>query len=263
LVIRRNRFRGFFDGLCVCPFNHGPFNTLGRTNETDVYENDVSNCRDDGIETDGQCANVRIWSNRFRECYQGISLSPVLTGPVYCIRNVAWGRVNHRLFKIGWNGHRGAMYLFHNTSHTATGLMAAGKTVTWDLLFARNNAWHSLGGATAWGFALNVDADLPGHPVDLDYDNFARQWAVDNGSDVLGVWQGEPASLRVVQEKARQYLHGRNAFPGFVNAETGDFALRPDSPLVDAGIHVPGINDDFAGAAPDIGAVESGVARRE
>jgi hypothetical protein len=37
-----------------------------------------------------------------------------------------------------------------------------------------------------------------------------------------------------------------------------DFQLRPGSSPVDAGIHLSGVNDDFAGRAPDLGALEVG-----
>jgi hypothetical protein len=37
-----------------------------------------------------------------------------------------------------------------------------------------------------------------------------------------------------------------------------DFQLRPGSVAVDAGIRLPGINDDFTGRAPDLGALEVG-----
>jgi hypothetical protein len=37
-----------------------------------------------------------------------------------------------------------------------------------------------------------------------------------------------------------------------------DFHLRPGSPAVDAGVRLPGINDDFTGRAPDLGALEVG-----
>jgi hypothetical protein len=37
-----------------------------------------------------------------------------------------------------------------------------------------------------------------------------------------------------------------------------DFALRPGSAAVDAGIRLPGVNDDFTGRAPDLGAYEVG-----
>src|SRR5207249_5488256 len=37
-----------------------------------------------------------------------------------------------------------------------------------------------------------------------------------------------------------------------------DFQLRPGSAAVDAGVRLPGINDDFTGRAPDLGAYEVG-----
>ena len=37
-----------------------------------------------------------------------------------------------------------------------------------------------------------------------------------------------------------------------------DFQLRPGSSAVDAGVRLPGVNDDFTGRAPDLGALEVG-----
>jgi hypothetical protein len=37
-----------------------------------------------------------------------------------------------------------------------------------------------------------------------------------------------------------------------------DFELRPGSAAVDAGVRLPGVNDDFTGSAPDLGAYERG-----
>ena len=65
-VIRRNTFHDYFDGFGVCPDA-----TAGVTNETDVYENLVYNAGDDGMETDGQCSNVRIWGNTFHDVLIG------------------------------------------------------------------------------------------------------------------------------------------------------------------------------------------------
>jgi len=45
---------------------------------------------------------------------------------------------------------------------------------------------------------------------------------------------------------------------GLLSAESVDLRLRPEAKPVDAGIRMPGINDDFSGDAPDIGAYETG-----
>ena len=37
-----------------------------------------------------------------------------------------------------------------------------------------------------------------------------------------------------------------------------NFALKPDSKAVDAGIVIPTVNEDYSGRAPDLGALESG-----
>lgn len=46
--------------------------------------------------------------------------------------------------------------------------------------------------------------------------------------------------------------------PSFANPWAGDFRLGETSPAIDAGTPVPGVTDGYAGAAPDMGALESG-----
>jgi hypothetical protein len=41
----------------------------------------------------------------------------------------------------------------------------------------------------------------------------------------------------------------------------GDLRLRPDSPCIDRGVILRGINEDYRGRAPDIGAFESAPAK--
>ena len=53
-------------------------------------------------------------------------------------------------------------------------------------------------------------------------------------------------------------LSGRAGDPMFNGAASGDFTLWRDSPAIYAGLRLPGINDAFGGAAPDLGAFESG-----
>lgn len=252
-IIRRNRFHDDFDGLHVCPWN------AGITNETDVYENTVYNTVDDGMETDGTCSNVRIWSNTFHAVLMGVSLAPVYTGPVYAIRNLIYrtgaGNREGSAFKFnsGYN-QSGHIYLFHNT---ADAVRAGNDGITfwepgaWKMIYARNNIWSSTNYALA-----NYNTS---QPLDLNYDNLYTTQANE-----LVWWDGlsdkHLRTLAALQAATGQELDGRNVTPGFVNPAAGDYRLSFGSALIDAGVVIPGINDRgafaYQGAAPDIGAFE-------
>ncbi len=248
-VIRRNVFHDYFDGLNACPSW-----TAGLTNETDVYENLVYRAGDDGMETDGRCSNVRIWSNTFHDVLMGISLAPVYTGPVYAIRNVIYrtGVGNNDYtgspfkFNSGY-GTSGPMYLFHNTADAAlpgnNGLYVKAPG-TWAEMVARNNVWA--------GTAFAVENYNTSQPIDLDHDDL---WN-DNLDDLVR-WDGTRyATLGAFSSGTGQESHGLSVEPGFVDTGSGDYSLSQDSDLIDSGQVIPGINDDYVGAAPDIGAYE-------
>lgn len=248
-VIRRNTFHDDFDGLGVCPSD-----TAAVTSETDVYENTVYNMGDDGIETDGLCRNVRIWGNTFHDVLMGISMAPVRDGPVYAIRNLIYrtgvGNNDYSGSPFKFNsgdGTSGPMYLFHNTADAAlpgnNGLYIKSPG-TWTMIYARNNIWAGT------DYALhNYNT---GQPVDLDYDNL---W--NGGSGDLVRWDGTRyATLSAFTAGTGQEPHGLSFTPGFVDAANADYALQRSSGLVDAGVPIPGVNDGYAGTAPDIGALE-------
>jgi len=253
-VIRRNTFHDYFDGFGACPNS-----TSVVTNETDVYENVVYNAGDDGMETDGRCSNVRIWSNTFHDVLMGISLAPVYDGPVYAVRNLIYrtGVGNNDYtgsafkFNSGYDT-SGPMYLFHNTSDAAvTTPRSSGLDIkspgTWELIYARNNIWS--------GTDYALSNANPTQPLDLDYDGLYTTRAGE-----LAWWSGLPDrhlnTLAELQAATGQEMHGLNAVPGFANAAAGDYSLDDDSDLIDAGLFIPGINDGYGGAAPDIGAFE-------
>src|SRR5690606_6958033 len=54
------------------------------------------------------------------------------------------------------------------------------------------------------------------------------------------------------------YGNFRGDDPKLVDPARCDFRPAADSPLVDAGVEIPGITDGYHGAAPDIGAYEFG-----
>jgi hypothetical protein len=252
-VIRRNTFHDYFDGFGVCPGA-----TAGTTNETDVYENLVYRAGDDGMETDGQCSNVRIWKNTFHDVLIGISLAPVYTGPVYAIRNLVYrtGYGNSIYtgspfkFNSGSPG-SGPMFIFHTTGDAVTAgnnSLFIRSPGSWTRITARNNIW------SATEYALyNANAS---QPLDLDYDDLYTTMAGE-----LAWWEGLPDrhlnTLAELQAAAGQEPNGLNVVPGFQDAPTGDYTLAPGSEVIDRGILIPGINDDFSGAGPDMGAFET------
>lgn len=251
-VIRRNTLHDYFDGFGACPNS-----TSVATNETDVYENLVYNIGDDGMETDGRCSNVRIWSNTFHDVLMGISLAPVYDGPVYAIRNLIYrtGVGNNSYtgspfkFNSGY-GLSGPMYLFHNTADAAVTVPRSNGLYvkspgTWELIYARNNIWA--------GTEYAINNYNAGQPIDLDYDDLWNDAAND-----LVRWDGTRyATLGAFTSATGQEPHGLNVAPGFADATGGDYALTANSDLIDVGLLIPGINDDYEGAAPDVGAYES------
>lgn len=248
LVIRRNVVHDSFDGMCIAPYSMGPFEALGVTAETDVYENRIYRCCDDGMEVDGEACNVRIWGNTIHDILTGISLAPAYTGPIFCIRNISYGdRVNAgsgRLFKIG-RGVSGPMFLFHNTSTSHKGFYLSDGQ--WSIVTARNNIFVGT-------IAYALVNDNMTEPVDLDYDNYYRPYGD------LGLWRGvRMTSIEDLRTSASQEMNGRNANPQFVDYISGNHSLRSGSPMIDVGLLIPGINHDFAGSGPDVGAVEYGA----
>jgi hypothetical protein len=253
-VIRNNTFHDFFDGFGACPDQ-----TSAITNETDVYHNLVYNSGDDGMETDGRCSNVRIWGNTFHDVLMGISLAPVYDGPVYAIRNLIYrtGAGNNDYsgsafkFNSGYD-QSGPMYLFHNTGDAfLTDPLSSGLDIkspgSWTMITARNNIWS--------GTDYAISNANPGQPINLDNDDL---YTTRPGE--LAWWSNlndrHLNTLLELQTATGQELHGMNAQPGFTDALSGNYTLSESSELIDAGLVIPGINDDYLGSAPDIGAFE-------
>jgi hypothetical protein len=139
------------------------------------------------------------------------------------------------------------MYLFHNTADAFlpgnNGLYIKSPG-TWTLLYARNNVWAGT------DYAMNNYNT--GQPTDLDYDDL---WNGNSG-DLVRWDDTRYDTLAAFTAATNQEAHGLSADPGFTDAAGGDYSLDPASALVDAGVVIPGINDDYVGAAPDIGAYE-------
>ena len=248
-IIRRNTFHDDFDGFGACPNS-----STAVTNETDVYENLVYNMGDDGMETDGRCSNVRIWGNVFHDVLMGISLAPAYLGPTYAIRNLIYrtGVGNNSYsgspfkFNSGY-GQSGPMYLFHNTADAVlpdnNGLYVKSPG-TWTLIYARNNIW--------FGTHYAINNYNTSQPMDIDYDDL-----YNGGMGNLVYWEPERyGTLGEFAASTGQEVNGMSIAPGFRDAASGDYRLFLWSGLIDKGLVIPGINSDYRGGAPDLGAYE-------
>ncbi|MHC4680703.1 MAG: right-handed parallel beta-helix repeat-containing protein [Planctomycetota bacterium] len=225
------------------------FSTHGFPNrDSDIYGNHLSHCWDDTIESEGANCNVRIWGNYSTDCYVAIATAGTSVGPLYVWRNisgamrVAEGRWSGGFLKTSDIMGGGKIFVFHNTvlqppekgkdGATATGasigLGWGGPTVN---ITSRNNVLD----VSRYSFRGRNDDPL----ADYDYDLYRG---------------GLPGGRQ--HEK-----HGITGKP--IHAAGQPHALARNSPGHDAAVRIANFNDDFLGAAPDMGAEELGAAPLE
>ncbi len=275
-VIRRNTFAGGFDGVDV----------RRQTHNTDVYQNVIQECMDDGIEVDEQPGyNTRVWGNTIRYCYSGISNQDWFsgdywnTGPVYIFRNVIEGGddpqgrtdrngeeegyVTAYAFKVGgdepWTSR---VYYYHNTisipdsSASGSGVQDAGGEF-FSGIVARNNLWsvtrhvYNLRRATA---IVDHDMDCNNlHNAGTATDTRFIRWSSSGGP----TGDGEYRTLSEFQAYTNQDL---NSISNNGTVFNPDLSLAAGSPEIDAGCVIVGFNDRgpwaYLGDNPDIGAFE-------
>lgn len=253
-IVCHNRIRGYADAI----------DTFGAGNclAIDIYRNDISEMTDDGIETDYSQRNVRCFENRIANVFQGISEQPVYGGPVYILRNVLYNVIAEPL-KMHNEPSGGLIY--HNTC-VKQGMplqLYTGEPVHRFVL--RNNLFVG----TAANYAYETTA--PMMDCDFDYDGW--------GGGPFGMflkWNGvryrsfEEMTRKAPVERHAVLVDAAKAFRSGLTAPAEptrvyaaaalDFSLAQDCAAVDAGEILPGINDGFAGKAPDLGAYELGAA---
>lgn len=230
--------------------------------DSDIYGNYVSGAHDDGIEAEGGNQNVRIWNNYIENYYNAIANALTGVGPLYIWRNVVGkGNTSSPLVpaaqygvKMGFagsneeRGMNGYQYFFNNTflqfnKDGTGGLGTNGSNARIIRHFmSRNNILESKSGDAAKKIISDNEKNLGN---DFDYDLF------------IGTY---PAT----QEGKAQELHAVKAKPQYeknngidMTTKKGNFALKGQSPGLDAGVIIPNFCDVYAGKGPDMGAQES------
>ncbi len=259
-VIAHNAIAYFHDGIGISTYGTPPTDPLQRASSIDIYGNDIHMSGDDFVETDGGVHNIRVYKNRgVNAAHSGYSAQPVFGGPVYFIRNISYNVAN--AFKI--NANPAGLFMWHNTligeqsggaasnmhyrNNLFIGRGAAQGVMRWmnvtgayssDYNGYRPNPgateqyrWQAPGGTTNFATlaALRAATGQERHGVELDLDTFEKMTLPD------------PA-------KRHQVHHAMDL----------SFRLKQGGKAVDAGDRIPTVNDGFAGAAPDMGALELG-----
>lgn len=274
-VIAHNRIENFHDGIDHATYGDpdGWPDAPVMPVSSDIIGNDISNVDDNCIEADGAAHNFRIIGNRcFNHAHRALSTQPALGGPVYFIRNVVYHAPEGGALKLTANS--AGVLIYHNTLLSEAHQMGPVSN-----LHFRNNlvlgqgAWpevFSVETFTPWstsdyngfGAASGANAFAWAAPAEANYDaraerpvrafaalqDYAQQTGNDTHSVMLDWSIFRKAAPPAQDEPTRVY-----------RAADFDFSLVEGSAAIDAGVALPGINDGFNGAAPDLGALEFGA----
>ncbi len=241
-IVRGNRIHEIFNGIYTGSFEDDQNTEIA--NDADVYDNDLENISDDGLEPEGACVNNRFHENTVTGFHNGISLAPITSGPVWVVRN-RFADYDASAFKFS-NDSSGRVWIFHNTCWTdrpdQNGLNVSGyfENMVW-----RNNIIRG----TRYAFEMSRAAG----PNDLDWNN----WFTTRGAPVVKWSDVRYDTVAAWCAATGLECNGHDAEPGLADPAAADFSLDADSPNVDRALRLYGINDAFLGSAPDLGYVES------
>ncbi len=112
----------------------------------------------------------------------------------------------------------------------------------------RNNIFRG----TRYAFEVSFEGNT-GHHWDCD------DWHTTRGSDEPHFkWENvRYDTMAELCTAVTLECNGHELAPGLADPSGGDFSLAPGSPNIDVGLHIPGINDGYSGAAPDLGFSEA------
>ncbi len=192
---------------------------------------------------------MTVSGNTVSGCLIGVAFAPALGGPLTIVGNVITDPQPRRgegpaAFKAG-DDSTGEVRVYHNSFFAGATPADGFKQTNPNLanVHLLNNAIYA--GRYVWETYSHTGT------VSADYDAL---FTADG--DRFLKWDGTRYySLSEVQTSTGQETHGITASNFSWDAE-----LRPlaDSPLIDAGVVIPGVNDGYSGSAPDIGAFEFG-----
>jgi hypothetical protein len=261
-TIRSTEDHGFNDAIG----GSSNFSLKGSPNrDSDIYGNLISNCWDDCIESEGANMNVRIWSNYIHHSFVHIATASTSMGPLYIFRNILGeSRISHQdrgggsIIKTGGrdveiDGQRvstllGHRFIFHNTALQPNGALDVFTSHELHNAVTRNNIFYTRGSA------YPRDRGEPRNDFKNDLTGgflgggFVQSMFIPSDGNE---WFLAPTMKKIEWGRIESVRDGKTV-------AITDPVLDVPNPAIDKGVRLPGFNDDFTGAAPDIGAYETG-----
>lgn len=234
----------------------------------DIYNNDVSECPDDGIEADFSMGNCRIMNNRITNCGMGVSSQPGLGGPAYFIRNAMYN-IAMAPFKIT-RGSYGDLILHNTVVKAGDGFYQPhGQDSYFRTVWLNNLCIGGSGGGKKGRYSAGdgLAVSLPGFNSTCRFDYNAVGTVNTPFAGLIGNQRfNSIEDLHELTGAGNCVQVDMDAFasdvefpdPVFPERQPQDLRIDPGSKAADAALVLPNINDDFEGKAPDIGAYESG-----
>lgn len=240
--------------------------------DTDIYNNVV---RDnvEAIEPDGgQVINTRIVGNIFRNIEISLfSLQAGEYGPTWFVRNIISKQreslYNIRpleIFKFRGENLSKYAYIYHNDIYlnnisSQNAYRSRNYFENWRIVF-RNNIFHAQAQTVAQ-FPYPEEMLYYGTP-DMDYDSFSNDSLLGANPKITLAWQKKDlkwtycGTADCLTNISGLEKNGKVWFHDFADPEKNDYNLKNTSKNIDAGAVLPGINDQYCGNNPDMGAIE-------
>lgn len=243
-LFANNTIVGGYDGIGSEPedVSWGGFNK-----NTTIENNTITDCGDDGIQSEGGDQNNIIRYNTIKRCLIGIAFTPALTGPLTVLRNVISEPIERynlsaAMFKMG-DGSVGEVRVYHNSFYAGSEIADGAKQTNANVqnIHFRNNAIY------ASRYIIET-GDTTGTA------NYDALYTTDSGRFVK--WNGSTyGSLTDFRSGTGQEQNGiTNSNFGW---NTSTLQLNSGSPLINAGTVISGFNDsEVTDGQPDMGAFE-------
>ena len=228
----------------------------GCDSNLNIHHNLISNCSDDGLEPNGEDANGEWHDNIVEGCICGFRIKAPRVGPLYAYRNIFFDNgEDYRNFGGGDKLYPAPVFVYQNTSTSPPAISHSEITGigTPNYHFLNNFFWCTT------PFYASRKSTPPNWSA--DYNLYLQRGDHDE-------WQDRK---KEVLEKFKQDAHSAwiegGASPGFKDFAKHDVSLLADSPARGKGADLsrlfgkplPGCEPGyFTGAAPDIGALQSG-----